>query len=258
VTGVQTCALPISKKLLADEDSYKFIEHFNAHKNDLKDLSDDFPHLEDFYEHQKPTWEALRKACSRFQPNRQELEHDPTAGPAWTRMGEILKAASPYGMLREVDGLIRTVEGVNTAFVTERRGEALARIDELFTIVSQELDVIDAESALRAACTAPLQKLRSQVGAEESLAHITQARQDAQRVYDDAVAKIEEAAKSPKLDLGGNGPGPTPLKPRRVIEPARLITKNYLETQQDVADFLSLLKQKLETAIASGERVEIR
>ena len=199
--------LTLTKKLLADEDSFKFIEHFNANKDDLKDLSDDFHDLEHFYEHQKPTWDALRKACGRFQPNRSELEHDPTAGPAWKRMGEILKAPAPYGMLHEVDGLIRTVEAVNTSLVSERRGEALAKIDNFLTIVGQELDVIDAESALRAACTGPLQKLRSQVGAEESLAHITQAKQDAQQAYDAAVTRIEEASKSSKLVLGGNGPG---------------------------------------------------
>ena len=84
-------------------------------------MSDDFHDLEHFYEHQKPTWDALRKACGRFQPNRNELEHDAKAGPAWKRMGEILKAPSPYGMLHEVDGLIHTVEAVNSALVSERR-----------------------------------------------------------------------------------------------------------------------------------------
>ena len=256
--------LTLTKKLLADEDSFKFIEHFNANKDDLKDLSDDFHDLEHFYEHQKPTWDALRKAYGRFQPNRSELEHDPTAGPAWRRMGEILKAASPYGMLHEVDGLIRTVEGVNKSLVSERRSEALAKINNLLTIVSQELDVIDAESALRAACAGPLQKLRSHVGAEESLAHITQAKQDAQQAYDDAVTRIEEASKSSKLILGGNGPGSkggttvTAVKSRRVIEPAKLVTKHYLETQDDVDEFLTSLKQNLEDALAKNERIEIR
>ncbi len=256
--------LTLTKKLLADEDSFKFIEHFNANKDDLKDLSDDFHDLEPFYEHQKPTWDALRKACGRFQPNRQELEHDPTAGPAWRRMGEILKAPSPYGMLHEVDGLIRTVEAVNTSLVSDRRREALAKIDDFLTIVGQELDVIDAESALRAACTGPLQKLRSQVVAEESLAHITQAKRDAQQAYDAAVTGIEEASKSSKLVLGGNGPGSkggttaTAVKSRRVIEPAKLVAKHYLETPQDVADFLSTLKQNLEDALSKNERIEIR
>jgi hypothetical protein len=253
--------LTVTKKLLADEDSYKFIERFNANKDALKDLGDDFHDLGHFYEHQKPTWDALRKACIRFQPNRQELSHDSKAGQAWNRMREILKAPAPYGMLHEVDGLIGTVEAVNTSLISERRGEALAKIDDYLTIVGQELDVLAAEPALREACTGPLQKLRSQAAAEGSLAHITQAKQDALQLYDDAETEIEEAS---KLVVGGNGARPTPtatvtaVKPRRVIEPAKLVPKRYLETQGEVDEFLGSLRQNLEGALAKNERIEIR
>ena len=256
--------LALTKKLLADEDSFKFIERFNANKDDLKELGDDFHDLENFYEHQKPTWDALRKAHGRFQPNRSELEHDATAAPAWKRMGEILKAPAPFGMLHEVNGLINTVESVNKALVSGRRSAALAKIDSFLTVVAQELDVIDAEAALRAACTGPLQKLRSRVGSEESLAHMTQAKEDAQDAYDSAVTKIEEASKSSKLVMGGNGAGKSPsatvasVKPRRVIEPAKLMQSPYLETKTDVDGFLEKLRSLLEQAITNEERIEIR
>ena len=45
-----------------DKDSKKFIERFNTLKKDLLDLADQFHDLEHFYDHQKPTWEKLRKA----------------------------------------------------------------------------------------------------------------------------------------------------------------------------------------------------
>ena len=84
-------------------------------------LSDNFHDLEHFYDHQKPTWDKLRKACDRFQLNRLELERDAKAAPALRRMQEILQAPSPYGIIKEAEGLIGTVEAVNTALVTERR-----------------------------------------------------------------------------------------------------------------------------------------
>jgi hypothetical protein len=256
--------LTLTKKLLADEDSFKFIERFNVNKDELKDLSNDFHDLEHFYEHQKPTWDALRKANGRFQPNRSELEHDATAAPAWKRMGEILKAPAPFGMLHEVDALINTVKAVNSALVAARRKEALEKIDGFLTIVGQELDVISAEAALKASCTGPLQTLRSRVAAEESLAHITQAKQDAQHTYDTAVTKIEEASKSPKPVMASDGAGKrtpsavTAVKPRRVIEPAKLVQSVYLETKADVDGFLETLRTELERAIANKERIEIR
>ena len=83
----------------------------------MLDLADDFNDLEHFYEHQKPTWEKLRKACERFQLNRLELERDAQAGPALKRMQEILAAPSPYGLIKEAEGLITTVGTVNTALV---------------------------------------------------------------------------------------------------------------------------------------------
>ena len=42
-----------------------------------------------------------------------------TAVAALQRMKEILGAAAPYGVIKDVASLIRTVEGVNTALVTK-------------------------------------------------------------------------------------------------------------------------------------------
>ena len=93
------------KKLLACNGSYKFIEQFNSQKADLLDLADAYGDLEHFYEHQRATWEKLRKAFEQFGPNRLELRKDAQAGPALTRMEVILDAPSPYDLIREAPGL---------------------------------------------------------------------------------------------------------------------------------------------------------
>src|SRR5262249_33791669 len=117
------------KKLLACDSSYKFIEQFNAQKSDLLDLADAFHDLEHFYDHQKATWEKLRKSYERFGLNRLELAKDAQAGPALKRMHEVLTAASPFGLIKEVEGLIATVDTVNAALVTARREQAIAKIN---------------------------------------------------------------------------------------------------------------------------------
>ena len=96
--------LSLVRKLLACDSSYKFIEQFNSQKADLLDVANNFNDLEQFYEHQKPTWEKLRKAFERFQLNRLELEKEAQAGPALTRMQEILAAPSPYSLIKEAEG----------------------------------------------------------------------------------------------------------------------------------------------------------
>ncbi len=64
--------------------------------------------LDHFYRHQKPVWEKLRKAWDNFSLNRFELEQDQQAAPALARIGDILKAKSPYPLIKEADGLINT------------------------------------------------------------------------------------------------------------------------------------------------------
>ena len=48
------------------------------------------------------------------------------------------------------------------------------------------------------------------------------------------------------------------MKKHRVVKPSELVTAAYLETPDDVTAFLEALRQELEKAIASNERIQIR
>ena len=74
--------------------------------------------------------DKLRTASGRFKLNQMELERDDSAGHALRRMSEILSAPNPYGLLKEAEGLIRTVREVNEELLSERRTRALATISE--------------------------------------------------------------------------------------------------------------------------------
>lgn len=254
--------LTLCKALLACDDSYKFIERFNERKDDLLDFSDSYAEIDHFYEHQRPTWEKLRRESDRFQLNRMELERDDSAGPALKRMQEILKAPSPYGLIKEADGLIATVESVNAKLVADRRAEALKVIETLCTQVEQEIATAKGDDSLKSSCLSRLQSLRGQVERQDSVAHITQAEQEAQQAFDDAVSKIEAwVAKQQPQPTGGGEPdkSSTPtIKPRKVVEPSKLVASPYLETLDDVNGFLDKLRSQLEEAIHQGQRIQIR
>jgi hypothetical protein len=255
--------LAIIKSLLASDESYKFIERFNQRKDDLLELSGSYRDLEHFYEHQKPTWDTLRKARDRFQFNRLELEQDAKARPALQRMLEILSAPSPYGLIQETEHLLSTVDAVNEGLIAERRHQALATIDNLLDQVQSEVGVAGGDASLETACLGPLQILRTQVERQASVAHIAQAEQQAQGAFDAALAKIEETLKPTGTQLTSNG-GATSnapkltIKPRRVVEPSRLVLKTYLETLEDVHAFLDRLRAEMEDAIHKGERIQVR
>lgn len=252
------------RPLLAADESYKLIERFNARKDDLLDLADSFHSLEQFYEYQRPTWESLRAAYDRFESNRMELEANEQAAPALQRMHEILTAPEPYGMIHEADGLIKTVEEVNTSLVTTRRKEVIEKVDALRAEITKELEAAGGDDALRSACLDPLQNLHRRIERLESLAHLTQTEQTAVQLSDTAMSKIEQfAAKRAEPPNQGDAstaaePTKPKVKPRTVIKPAELTGTAYLESNDDIDKFLADLRRKLEDAINSGNRIQIR
>jgi hypothetical protein len=254
--GLRTVA-----KLLAEDDSFKFVERFNALKPELLELADDLHDLKNFYDHQKPAWEKLRRASERFQLNRLELERDPKAAPALKRIHDILSAPCPYNLIKEGEAQIQTVSGVNDALVLARRAEALKVTDEQIAEIGRELEAVKADAGLKAACLQPVQDLRKQVEREQSLAHIAQAQAGVVNVLDTAISRIEAAlkAKTPPPAQPGKTEPPAPVvKSRCIIKPADFVNKPYLETSDDVKAFIEDLRQRLEAAIAKNERIQIR
>jgi len=254
--------LTLISPLLADRESKKFIERFNTLKKDLLDLADQFHDLEHFYDHQRPTWERLRKAHAAFQLNRLELEKDAQAGPALKRMQEILSARSPYGLIKEADTIINSVNAVNSSLLSERRAEAIAKIDSHIATLNKDLASAQSEASLRAACLEPLKALRERAQKQDSLARITQAENEAVKEFDAAVGRIENVLaeqRKPKDD-GSEKPAPPPavVKKQRIIKPTEIMKAMYLETPDDVNDFLDALRQQLEIALANNERIQIR
>jgi hypothetical protein len=250
--------LNLIKALLAADEPVKFIERFLENKGPLLDLSEEFHDIDNFYRLQRPTWEKLRKGFDRFGLNRLELERDQSACTALGRMKEILAAPSPYKIVHEAEGLISTVETINTGIVTKRRDEALAHINELHSQIIKEVESAHSDEGLRKTCLKPLEALRETVQRQESVAHIGQAVHEAERGLDAALVEIESFLKKNQEKKGDGGEPVVVLKPRKEIKPAALVKSPYLETQAEIDGFLGALRQELQNAFDRGERIQIR
>ena len=252
--------LTLINKPLNDKESPKFIDRFNTLRKDLIDFAERYHDLEHFYEHQKPTWEKLRRATEKFNLNALDLERDAQAGPALKRMKEILAAPAPYGLLKDTDTLVTTVDAINSALLTGRRKQAVGKIDGPYATLTKEIATVHGDAALRVSCLKPLELLKQQVGQEESLAHITQAEAEAIKEFDAAIARIEDFVKktAAKPPTKGTATPPPVVKKQRVIKASELMKTTYLETPEDVNAFLDALRQELQKALAQGERIQIR
>ena len=215
-------ALAVVKPLLACDESYKFIERFNQHKEDLLDLSDEFHNLEQFYDNQRPTWEKLRSAYQRFQLNRLELEQDKEAASSLRQMRVILKAPAPYAMLYEVEGIVRIVGEVNETLIQKCREKVTIRISAMLGEAGNELDAVSADGNLRTQCLKPLEQLLEQAQKQESIAHLNQSEQEAVKALDGAIEKIEVFLKKPPVK-GAIINEPPVEKPKVIVKPRCIV-----------------------------------
>ena len=249
--------LNLLNTLVAPDDSNRFLARFNEHRSDLLDLADGFRDIENFYEHQRSMWDKLRMASGRFRLNQMELERDDSAGSALRRMGEILAAPSPYELVKEAEGLIRTVSEMNEELLSERRVQVLATIAEQTASVRTEVSTAGGDESLKTTCLTPLENLARKVATHDSLAHIGQAESEAVRLKDEALTQVEQylARKAEESKAEQNKPV---VKLRRVVSPVKLVKSSYLESQDDVDAFLDDLRKELTDALAKNERIEIR
>jgi hypothetical protein len=272
-----TDGLSLIKALLAADEPSKFIERFLENKASLLDLSEEFHDIDNFYRLQRPTWEKLRKSYDKFGLNRMELERDPKAATALARMKEILSAPSPYKIVHEAEELIATAEAINTSIVGQRREEALARISELQKQVVAEINkaavgdlptgtgvvrqLKNEEEQLSKSCLLPLERLVASVNQQNSVAHISQAVQEAEHALDKAIRDIEDFLKKKhdkQIATGGGDEPKVVIKPRKEIKPSSLVKTPFLDSQEDINAFLDALRKELQEAFDRGERIQIR
>ena len=256
-------SLAILRKFVGESVSLRFLNRFVENKAELLDLADDIRDLKGFYTNQKHSWEQLRSTVDLLGQNRLQLESHPEAGPALTRMEEILSAPRPYKLLQEIAGLTHTAKTINDKLVSEARGPVVAEIQGLIDGVAQELDKVSADDALRKLAPTELTKLLGTASETASIAHIVQARQTAEAAFDHALTAIEQAQTPPPKPPGGGGTTPpvppTPkVKKRRIVEAKAAWSGTFIESQADVDAFLEALREELEAAIEADERVQIK
>jgi len=240
----------IIDKLIFVADSYEFFQAFNAKKEALAALSEDVHELKDFYSNQRATWEKLQNAVnSIFKPNRQELEKDSAAKQTLIRMDEILSAKRPYGMIKEVEGLFNTVSAVNETILAKHKTYTTQALDIKINKVMEALDHYTAEPDLRNKALKPLQDIKKHVQQETSVPGIFYQTTMANDEFEKSIELIE--AKNEKVD------SKKPAKPVKIIKPANFSTKNYLETEDDIKEFIEALRKELEAALREHARIRI-
>ncbi|KPA14790.1 DNA repair ATPase [Candidatus Magnetomorum sp. HK-1] len=243
--------LKLVSKIVNIHDSYELIKAFNAKKGDLEDASDDLGDLKDFYNNQKQTWEKLQKAMAKFKINQTALEKNPDANQALKKMSQISNAPNPYGMLKDVNGLIAKVQKVNDTLVNQNSETAIREVDEKIKSISALLDQHKAEGKMKNQMLSPLQDIKKKIQFEHSIPQITYYVKEVLEKYEDKWVEIEDFFKPDKDDED------KPEKQIKTIKASKLENKPYIDSENDVEIYIKKLKNELLDAIRNNQRVRI-
>ena len=247
-------------RLTAIHDSYEYFQAFNKAADDLHDLAEDVHLLQDFYGKQRSTWERLQTQFTAFKVNRDDLDKDPAAQKALVRMGEILAAPSPYGMLQETDKLIEAVQSVNDRLIGEKRSYVLDRVEQGISHIHEVLEEYKAAAELSNQSLLPLQTIKKKIQSETSIPGIFYQEKQVSDAVEEAIARIEEqlAAKAKEKEKDSGGPPPKPPKPVKYVHASKCASKLYLENREDVDAYLEKLKKELLAALEQNARIRIQ
>jgi len=247
----------ILRPLVGEKNSLSFLKRFVGNKNELQDLEEDYQELNNFYTHQRHSWEQLRSTVQDLSQNRLQLESHPEAGVALSQMETILQAKRPYGLLNQVSALKASASSYNTQLVGDARQEAMLILQSYRDQIEADVTRLGLDATLRTQIIAPLDRLIKEVEQSGSIAHIRQAQTQGEAAFDQAMALIEKASQA-QVDPGEVDLPKPMIKPRRVVEVKRFCSEGFIETPEQMDQFLKALQQELQMAIAAGQRVQIK
>ncbi|HRH41025.1 MAG TPA: BREX system P-loop protein BrxC [Pyrinomonadaceae bacterium] len=249
-------SLELANELNNNHNSFEFFRQFNEKREDWIEASEDYHKLHDFYKNQIEIWKRLRSRLhGSYKDNRSQLDFYPDANAAILRMEEILRASEPYGMIREIDSLIATVDQTNDQILRQRREQAVQSVETRITQLKSELDSINADSDTRYLILSTFQQLKPLIEQENSIPKISYFEGErAEELFLDALEAIEN--KRPKIAPVGGGTETS--RPTRTIKPAQFAVKPYIESAEDAEDYLNRVRAEIDKYLAENAKIRIQ
>ena len=272
-------------RLLSNSDSVDFFQAVIKDKNDCIDLEEDYRDTHEFFTNQLHTWQQLQTALTRFNINRTALEREAVAEQALQELERIQHMPAPYAQLHKVAGLIESIEQINQQLVEQKRQHALTRLDEKIAQLQAEIDKHSISSAdISNQLLRPLQLIKGELEKQHSITQIYYLQtQESDERLNESLDRLEQylqqqqqkpAPATPSSDIkesGGKAPTsppftpvapPPPPKPIVEVSAAQVYSQLnkgvYLETEQEVQDFVQKLQQQLLEKIKNKQRVRLR
>ena len=254
-------ALEVVGSVLAEKENFAFFAALKKAKDDLRSLAAEEMHdLIDFFTTKRDIWDRLRRGLDSVAPNRDLLALDGTACAALTELDGIRSHLRPYGQLHRIDPLLVTVATVNDALVAQRRSAAIAAIDAQVERLLMQLKATGGSDAQCNEALAGLQRLTAQISGETSIPRITMlAGEHLDQAVGFALNRLHAIlnAKANKSGVPPSAVPPAPVKEPMQVRAGVISIKPYLESEDDIEQYLGVLRGMLRDALTKSGRVRV-
>jgi hypothetical protein len=216
-------------------------------EDDLLDFAEDLPLVQSFHKTQKTVFEQGRSFVQAKTANSSYYADDGLA--AWGSLQQIMAAASPFSQIPKIKGLLASITKHDVELLKARREKALPSVRKRLEQLAAFADSAGADAGQKTQALAPVEALISKIEETDSIDGIVAAAAQSQSAFDRSYQFLESL----------RPPGPKPVKkPVAKIRPADLASGPYLETEEQVNDFVDGLRASLQEQIRSGKRVQIQ
>jgi len=238
-------------QILASRDSHSLMMCMIEREDDMKDFSEDYRDLSAFYMTQRRKWDQLKEAKVQFDINKFDLEGDETVKKALIRMDEIINAPAPYALIKEVPELITCVDKANNDLLSKNRDILINEGKTCLEQLDREAKKMNVSEEDLGISKIKLQNLLDIARKEMSIANLKRYKGEMQNLLDKELDRL--------TNLLNKKPGENPIvKETESINLSSYYKKPYIETEEDVEDFISSLKEKLDGIIKGGKRIRIK
>lgn len=261
--------------LLTSSGAAALISAVAARQDDLEDWAELRERLKGFYSGaQIAIYDEIRRDLTDLEPDLTRV-NAPDLQARLKQARDMLALTDPVKVLPGLKGVLGPVKAHVEDLFKQSKAKVRAALEEETARLQAIALELGAEHSRT--LTGPILEVRSRLDSartidatEATQLHVQQAAHRVERdilkaINDRAEAEKASARKKetiqPGTDPGGTGPvvtlPPTPTKPIRSVKVASLPKTTYLQTTEEVEDFLSRLRAQLEQALQDGVRVRL-
>jgi len=235
--------------LINSTDSFEFMSRFLENRDDLTGAAESFSDINAFYTKQRARWDELRDAVGRYEINRFDLDKNEAAKNALMRMKDILNAPAPYSLIPETSMLVQVVNDVNKALLGEAREAAHKSILDLMRQFENEAGALKADKVSIKSSIDKFKRLSDRADSEPSISNIRRLIDESKVLFDEEINRIAQA-------VSGTKERPR-IKDVETFQIKNVAKKAFLETEDDVDEFVQDLSKELKKAIKNEKRIRI-